>query len=686
MKKTYTLLFGIFALFTGCQDSFVDTVNNEEIVEPQVPTHITAVLNGNATTRTSYSEINGDLCTSWALNDYICMTPNGRSYYSTTYKVSSIDGQSAEFDIASGGKMLDAEVYLYYYPGDKIKNDIQFMNFTYEGQVQKKSAPTEHLGSFHSMRKEETSMVDKIDFYGAQQSACMKFILSGMTFNNPSRIIMMCKRNGTYQPLFYKNNRLSSYYNDSGTYDGLKQTNALDIELEGYGKESELTAYMMMSNQTVELKVNDIIRVFVACDDGVYAADVNVTQNTSLKGGYYNNLFIDGGWVKDSTFDYRKYDFDGEVVTLQTGTKDGLDLVIMGDGFIGEDIQNGTYENIMKQACTEFFELEPLKSFRSWFNVYYVKAVSPQRIQAKPQTNGASGDAGLTKFSTSFTAGSTFMEGNDDLIKEWAKKAFTTNANERIKNATIVVMANLETRAGTCLNQWYLNNGKDYGEAVAVAYCALGHNPNERKEIMRHEICGHGFGKLADEYYYTSNSSLSSSELNNLKSRHEMGLFRNVDCYIDDYLKEQLGGSWELTTKDNVYWHDMFNTSNCYESADVESLGIYKGAYTYPFAFCRPTEDANKSIMNNNNGIFNAISRRQIYYRIHCLAGENIGSFFNHDEYEKFLKWDSSVFIPTLSAQTRAGNDFCVIPASQPLDPPVWQEGTWLNGHFIPKD
>ena len=155
---------------------------------------------------------------------------------------------------------------------------------------------------------------------------------------------------------------------------------------------------------------------------------------------------------------------------------------------------------------------------------------------------------------------------------------------------------------------------------------------------------------------------------------------------IDDYLKEQLGGSWELTTKDNVYWHDMFNTSNCYESADVESLGIYKGAYTYPFAFCRPTEDANKSIMNNNNGIFNAISRRQIYYRIHCLAGENIGSFFNHDEYEKFLEWDSSVFIPTLSAQTRAGNDFSVIPANQPLDPPVWQEGTWLNGHFIPND
>lgn len=688
MKRINLLFLCVCLITLGCQDTIIENNSNQiEADEAQVPTHITAYLSSNSDTRTTYTDENSTLYTSWAVDDHICLTPNGRSYYSTTYKVSSIDGSKAEFDIVSGGKMYSADTYLYYYPGDKIKNDIQYMNFTYEGQVQKKNNPTGHLGLFHSMRKEESSVLSEIDFKGANQSACMKFSMSGMTFNNPSKVVMMCNRYGGYQSVFYKNNRLSTYYNDTnGSYDGLKRTSSLDISLEGYGKETQLDVYMMMSNESVELKANDVIRVFVSCSDGVYAADINVSSNTTLSGGCFHRITIDGGWEKDDTFDFTEYDFDGDVVTLQNGTKQGLDLVIMGDGFVAEDIMDGTYENIMKQAYSEFFELEPLKSHREWFNVYYVKAVSPQRIQAIPMSNGAKGDVGRTKFSTCFTEGSTSMDGNDDLIKEWAKKAFTTNSEERIKNATIVVMANLETRAGTCLNQWYLNNGKDYGEAVAVAYCALGHNPNERREIMRHEICGHGFGKLADEYYYTSNSSLSSSELNNLKSRHEMGLFRNVDCYIDDYLKEQLGGSWELTTKDNVYWHDMFNTSNCYESADVESLGIYKGAYTYPFAFCRPTEDANKSIMNNNNGIFNAISRRQIYYRIHCLAGENIGSFFNHDEYEKFLEWDANVFIPTLSAQTRAGNDFCVILANQPLDPPVWQEGTWLNGHFIPKD
>ncbi len=646
------------------------------------PQQLTAIMDGTPLTRTAYTDKSGVLSASWAAEDFITVSPSARSYYSTTYKVKSVSGSSAQFEVYSGGTRYNSDVYPYYYPGDQIKNDIQFMNFTYDGQVQKKSNPTAHMGKFHSMRKLEYSMVDEIDFTGADQSACIKFNLSGLTFKNPSHISMMCLRGGAYQAIFSKNNYLSSYYTDSGSYNGIQQTSTLDMGLEGYGSVTSLTAYMMMSNRNVELKSGDILRIFVTCDDGTFSTDVTVGSNMTLQGGHFHTLTAKGGWMKDNTLDFKTYDFDGEVVTLQQGSGT-LDLVIMGDGFIAEDIQNGTYESIMKQAYNEFFELQPFTYFKKLFNVYYVKAVSPQRIQATPLLNGATGDTGLTKFSTAFAENSTSVSGNNDLISEWAKKAFTTNANERIKNATIVVMANIEARAGTCHNQWYSNNGKDYGEAQAIAFCALGHDAQERKELMHHEICGHGFGKLADEYYYYT-SDLSSSVMNKLKEYHTLGLYRNVDCYVDDYLLGQLGGDWQITTKSNVYWSDMFNTVNKYESASVESLGVFEGAYTYSFGFCRPTEDGSRSIMNGNTGIFNAISRRQIFYRIRSLSGQNVGTFTSPSEYKAFLDWDAKYFIPTMQS-TRASSDYVSAPR-EPMAPPVLVSGTWLDGHFVPAE
>lgn len=353
----------------------------------------------------------------------------------------------------------------------------------------------------------------------------------------------------------------------------------------------------------------------------------------------------------------------------------------MGDGFIAADFADNTYQTIMQQAWAEFSTIQPIKQFKDQFNVYYVKAVSPQRLSISSigVKGGAVGIGAITKFSSTLKNEETAINGNQELIHEYAKKAFTTNADERIKNATIVVMVNAAVHAGTCHNSWDPAITSDYGEANAVAFCALGKNDDDRKQLMYHEICGHGFGKLADEYYYVENNSIYSNEITDLLDLHQLGLYRNVNIYKDpdyDGFESALFNSWPTTTTSNVYWSDLIASG--YDTK--ENLGAFKGAYTYPAWFCRPTENATKSIMNNNTGCFNAPSRRQILYRIESLLGTNAGSFGSSAELNNFLTWDAENFeYPTAAIPTRA----IVEKEFEPLAPPVWHEGTWVNGRFI---
>ncbi len=340
---------------------------------------------------------------------------------------------------------------------------------------------------------------------------------------------------------------------------------------------------------------------------------------------------------------------DGDVVTLQSGPG-GLDIIFIGDGFIQEDIEYGTYDSVMKQACDIFFGVEPFSHLKSGFNIYYVNAVSPERINARNTgSNGATNTGTVTKFSTKFTANSTNVDGDVDLAVEYAKKALGADKDKRIKDATIVLIANQACHAGTTHTRYNSKSTDDYGNGYSVAICTIGVDENDFVKVIRHEACGHAFGKLADEYTSNSATNLNTGLWYDLDDMHKIGYYRNADKYVDQNLYDQLSGSFALTTKSNVYWHDLFGTKNNYESAGVESLGVFKGGYTYSFAFCRPTQDAGRSIMNGNTGIFNAISRRQIYYRYQRLSGE-LGSkcYGTQNELDRFLSWDAQYILPAI--------------------------------------
>jgi len=271
---------------------------------------------------------------------------------------------------------------------------------------------------------------------------------------------------------------------------------------------------------------------------------------------------------------------DGSYVALQKATiGHGMDIVFMGDGYSVQDISSKKYENDIAQAYSNFFNIEPYKSYSAYFNVYMVYAISD-----------ASGISDLTttvstKFATKYTGtgNSTAMSVNLTTARTYASKAPLLDIN----NTVAIVIANSTRYGGTT----YIHGGSS---GLNTSICPL---PTYYASfIIQHEAGGHGFGNLADEYV-TDNTAIPLSQINELLSSQYYGTFMNVDT------------TGNLT---RVLWNHFiglpkYSYVNAYQGGDLYSLGVW-----------RP--EAN-SIMVNDVKYFNAPSRELIVKRIMKLAG-----------------------------------------------------------------
>ena len=326
---------------------------------------------------------------------------------------------------------------------------------------------------------------------------------------------------------------------------------------------------------------------------------------------------------------------DGQVHTLQSATEgDGIDIVLMGDGFSDRQIADGTYAEVMNVAKNNFFAVEPYKSFKKLFNVYYVDVVS--------STEGYQyADTALDGY---FGEG-TLVGGNDQIVFGYAAKAVgAANLNKSL----IVVMMNSTAYAGTCY--MYAPNEGDWGDGVSISYFPMGDNVDTFAQLLHHEAGGHGFPKLADEYAYEEKGAVPASEIAAAQSLEYYGWYKNVD-----FTSDPTAVKWSHFLSDARYASD--------------GLGVYQGAYTYWSGAYRPTEN---SIMRYNVGGFNAPSREAIYYRIHKLA---YGSSWQYD-YEEFVEWDAKNRV-TSSAAYGIPYRLNVPENFKPLHPPVVVNKSW---------
>lgn len=347
------------------------------------------------------------------------------------------------------------------------------------------------------------------------------------------------------------------------------------------------------------------------------------------------------GYTPDiEIYESTDYSQDGITTVLQTATiGNGIDIVLMGDAYSDRQIEDETYRRDMEYLYDNLFTEEPYKSFREYFNVYYVNVVSPN------EGYGAYNKTALDGF---FGAG-TLAGGNDDKAFAYALRAIDI---KRMDEALIIVSMNSDNYAGTCY-MYYPATSDDYGSGPSVSYFPHGGDEETFVQFLHHEACGHGFAKLADEYANEYNGTIPEGEvLDYMNKQKNWGWWKNVDFTSD---------------LSQVRWKHFLNDSRY----QYDGLGAYEGGLTYWTGVWRPTEN---SIMRYNTGGFNAPSREAIYYRIHKLA---YGDSWEYD-YEEFVEWDARNRTPEAMAARAKSHK----PSNyKPTHPPVIVNKSWRKAN-----
>lgn len=179
-----------------------------------------------------------------------------------------------------------------------------------------------------------------------------------------------------------------------------------------------------------------------------------------------------------------------EWITLQQATKGqngGINIVLLGDGYDLDRITDGSYLEDMKTVSKWFFDIEPYKSYRQYFNVYTAIALSQGNGIGTPNTPIA------TRFGTTYN-GTSGLTANTDEIFRYALGAPTVDAGNLCRTLIIVVPNTTEYEGVT--QMW------SDGSAISICPRSERPYPYDVRGVIQHEAGGHGFGKLADEGIY----------------------------------------------------------------------------------------------------------------------------------------------------------------------------------------
>lgn len=298
---------------------------------------------------------------------------------------------------------------------------------------------------------------------------------------------------------------------------------------------------------------------------------------------------------------------EDEEIILQTHSRGkGINLVFLGDGFDAENISNGDYLRVMNEQMERFFDIEPYRTYRDYFNVSTAIAVSQE------SGIGTVNTIRRTKFETTF-AGGVGLRGDYSAIFNYAMKV--SPVDESNLNQSLIIVTPNTIDYGGITEMWE--------DGSTIAFCPLSEDtyPYDARGIIQHEAGGHGFGKLGDEYIYHNGfiefcCPLDFATLNHGKS---LGWYENLS----------LTGKMHEVPWSHLIFDDRYS--------DV--VDIYEGGFKHARGVFRSEQN---SCMNNNISYYNAISREAIVKRIMEYAGESYS-------FEKFVENDKRDAVNSLS-------------------------------------
>ena len=298
---------------------------------------------------------------------------------------------------------------------------------------------------------------------------------------------------------------------------------------------------------------------------------------------YFRMDQLDGYRLKfENVYESTDFSRNGEVKVIQKHTKGpGLKFFITGDGYSDRMIADGRFDKVVNMAVEFFFSEEPFTSFRDYFDVYSIAAVSKNEY--------IDGDIAFGTYNGPYLSG---IVSQPSKVISFLNNIPEFNVDPAYKLTLLLV--NKNNGSGRPHDYMY-----DDDSSLAVDFGA--------DDYVKHEVGGHGFGKLIDEYYSTSRVYDGSIH----DDYHQRGWYLNAD---------------DTNDPTQVIWKDFLNDPYYQE----EGIGVFQGALYYNWY--KPSQ---YSIMLNNGYGFNAPSRWAIYQRIKKLAGEEYS-------FEDFLAYDKN--------------------------------------------
>jgi hypothetical protein len=377
------------------------------------------------------------------------------------------------------------------------------------------------------------------------------------------------------------------------------------------------------TNWTISQSIQDTVLNISAYLDANSTYSWRVRATDSMGDFAYSQTYTFKTGVKKSYF-------DGEFKIAQENTAGALpsEILFIGDGYISEDFEEGgKFDKEVDEGINYLFDTEPYRSYKQYFKVY--KQAGYSRDQGVTQTD--KNITKNTKYSVSFKGGSS-MESNSDAVFSSAKLIPGVD-DIKLRDLLIVLLVNENRYAGTC---WTWSDGK----TIAITPISRNSNPSYHyKGVLLHEAGGHGFGRLADEYVSSTNAgkTITAEDTQKLKDRFNKNHAANVDLTSDTTL---------------VRWKHFLRR------AGYDRVGVYEGAYYYPFGVWRPELT---SCMINNIAYYNAASREAIVKRVLAKAGEpySLNSFLSKD----ILKEPSQAAV----LQTKSFNPLTFVPLAPPV-------------------
>ena len=383
--------------------------------------------------------------------------------------------------------------------------------------------------------------------------------------------------------------------------------------------------------------------VTVSPSSGTGKTDVTVTVNALTAGSGDRTgevIFLLDGKDYRSTLTVEQYDYnysDGSVVTKQTHTKGlGIPIVFLGDCYDAADIASGSYLADTEDAIGYFFDIEPYKTYKDYFDVYIVFGKS------EDSGVGSVNTIREAKFGTQYSLTGGALQNSGTEAFNYARLA---DPGMDIAKGLVVMVLNSSDYGGVT----YMWND---GSAIALCPKSADPYPFDFRGLVQHEAGGHGFGKLADEYIYV-NAFIDAclcpnAHLNAFLAAKVNGWYKNLS---------------ETANRDEVPWSHLM-----YHPTYSNTVDIYEGGFFHTRGIFRSEPN---SCMNNNIPYYSAISRQAIVERIMDYAGVpfNLDDFYANDAAAIGTRASvaaSPAWVPNSSASTNLKHHHPIIMGDHP--------------------